>query len=78
MRLVALEHVPAAHGAKDAHDGKEHAHGLAQPWLALVGHPLAKVVHGTAGDRPVGIFITILDRQGTFGKLGSHAEQARR
>ena len=74
--LVGLEHIAAAKRAADAADRKEDGEELAETGHALFGEALAQVVHRTAGNGAVLIFVAVMDAENALGELGGHAEQS--
>ena len=75
MGLIGLEHVAPAKRAQDTEDREHDGEELA-PRQAKLGKAFRDIVHRTAGDGAVLVFVTVLHPERAFGELGRHAEQA--
>ena len=76
MRLIGLEHVSAAKRAKNTED-REHDREDLPARQAQFIEAFRDIVHRTARDGAVLVFIPILHAERTFGELGGHTKQAR-
>ena len=75
MCLVRLEHVAAAECAENAEDREKHRQELAARKAQLF-EPFGDVIHRTARNRAVLIFVSVFDPECAFGELRCHAEQS--
>ena len=73
--LIGLEHVSAAECAEDTEDREQDRKRLAARQSALC-KALGQIVHRTAGNRAVIVFVAVFDAERTLGELRCHAHQA--
>ena len=68
-RLVDLHHAAAAKTPSDAGDGKQHRQNFTKLRFALLCQAVPQVVHGTARNRTILVFLTVLRSERALHKF---------